>query len=73
MFQTLKNSFSGRKPFCEVVKSPGLNQYQLIPEEVTKSDSGDNTTKPQQFCNTDELQITVDHIPDKTKSYVCLM
>jgi hypothetical protein len=58
MFQTLKNAFS----------SPSLSQYQLIPEELTKSDSGDNTTKPQQFGNTDELQITVDHIPGKNET-----
>jgi hypothetical protein len=67
MFRTLKNAFRGRKPFGEVVNSPGSSQYQSIPGEVTKSDAGDNIIKPQQFHSSDELKIIVDHIPDKNE------
>jgi hypothetical protein len=48
----------------DVAKNPGSNQCQLIPGEVTKSNTVDKTTKPQQIRNTDELKITVEHIPD---------
>lgn len=47
-----------------MVKNPGSNQCQLIPGEVTESDTVDKTTKPQQIRSTDELKVTVEHIPD---------
>ena len=52
-FEQLKNGVWGRKPFCDEVRSPGSSQYQLIPGVVIKSDSADNTTKPQHFRKTD--------------------
>lgn len=36
--------------------------------EVTKSDSADKTTTPQQFRNIGESKITVEHSPDNNES-----
>lgn len=58
------NVFRGRKPFCEEVKNSGSSQYQLIPGQVSKSDSVNKTTNPHQIHNTDELKFTVQHISD---------
>ena len=60
----LKNAFSGRKEFCEEIKSLGSGQCQLVPAYVTKVDSANKTDRPQQICKIDELNFTEEYIPD---------
>jgi hypothetical protein len=46
------------------MKCPGSSQCQLIPAEVTKVDSANKTDKPEQICETDELNFTEEHIAE---------
>jgi len=46
------------------VQSPNSSQYHFIPEGVTKSDSANKTAKLQQIHKTDELDLTVQHMPN---------
>ena len=58
-----------RKPFCEEVQSPNSSKYHFIPEGITKSGSANKTAKLQQIHKTDELDLTVQHMPDSDEIF----